>query len=93
MDLSTYIGVLFDRHIELLLQLSHRADSFRKLLHVPPIEHATVHCVVVHVLAHPANFCGRDKKQNKEGIKLSKSNYRQPGKRTTSVTFLHTSAS
>lgn len=57
MDLSTHVGVLFDRHIELLLQLSHGAYSFRKLLHVPPIEHATVNCVVVHVLAYPADFC------------------------------------
>lgn len=56
MDLSTHVWVLFDRHVELLLQLSHGADSLGKLLHVPPVEHAAVHCVVVHVLPYPADF-------------------------------------
>lgn len=67
----THVGIFFDRHVELLLQLSHGADSFRKLLHVPPVEHATVHCVVVHVLAYPADLweTGGDRRQ-KEGGKV-----------------------
>lgn len=58
MGSSTYVRVLFDRHIELLLQLNHGPNSFGKLLHVPPIEHAAVQRVVVHVLAYPADFLG-----------------------------------
>lgn len=60
---STHIRVLLDRHIELLLQLSHRANRFRKLLHVPAVEHATVQCVIVHVLANSADLCRKSKRQ------------------------------
>lgn len=52
----THVRVLFDRHIELLLQLRHGANGFGKFFHVPPVEHTAVQCVVVHVLAYPADF-------------------------------------
>lgn len=57
---STHVGVLFDRHVKLLLQLNHGAHGFGELLQVPPVEHASVDRVVVHVLAYSADFCGGD---------------------------------
>lgn len=94
MGLSTHVWVFFDRHVELLLQLSHGADSLRKLLHVPPVEHATVHCVVVHVLAYPANFWGRKNKNTQTGVKKLGVNVQQNvNEGWSSVTFLHTSVS
>lgn len=87
---STHIGELFDRDVELLLQLGHGPDGFRKLLHVAPVEHAAVQRVVVHVFAHPADFLGDRKKREVKFRKVRDPQRRRRGVQEVSRFFRQT---
>lgn len=51
----TYVWVLFDRHIEFLLELCDRPHSVREFRR--PFVCAAVHRVIVHVLPYPTDLC------------------------------------